>query len=108
MPLLVTFLALIHWMEAHLLSCPFKGHTGLDCPGCGFQRSFIALLKGDLSQSFALYPASMPILALVLFVPAHLKLDFKYGAVVIKVTYMLIAVTIILNYVYKIYTHKLN
>ncbi|RZK77689.1 MAG: DUF2752 domain-containing protein [Pedobacter sp.] len=107
MPLLVTFLGLINWLEAHFLACPFKGHTGLDCPGCGFQRSIVALLKGDVSHSFELYPASMPIIALVLFVPAHIKYDFKNGAYLIKLTYALIAAIIILNYAYKIYTHNL-
>ncbi|MGY0039876.1 DUF2752 domain-containing protein [Pedobacter sp. NJ-S-72] len=26
--------------------------TGYDCPGCGFQRSFLALLKGDFYHFF--------------------------------------------------------
>ncbi|MBC7566698.1 MAG: DUF2752 domain-containing protein [Pedobacter sp.] len=108
MSLFVTFLGLINWLEAHLLSCPFKSHTGLDCPGCGFQRSVIALVKGDLNHSFQLYPASMPIIALVLFVPAHLKFDFKHGAFLIKIAYALIALIILLNYSYKIYTRNLN
>jgi len=108
MPLLTVFLGVMHWMEAHLLSCPFKSHTGIDCPGCGFQRSILALANGDVSHSFQLYPASMPIIALIIFVPAHLKFDFKHGALGIKLAYSLIAVIIILNYIYKIHTHNLN
>ena len=104
---LTIVLGLIKWLEGHLLACPFKGHTGLDCPGCGFQRSIMELCKGELSNSFHLYPASMPIIALVLFVPAHIKFDFRHGAVLIKVIYALIAAIIILNYIYKIYTHNL-
>ena len=108
MHLLVAFLGLINWLEAHLLACPFKGHTGLDCPGCGFQRSVVALFKGDVGSSFHLYPASMPIIALMLFVPAHIKFDFKHGALFIKLAYGIIAAIIVLNYSYKIYTHNLN
>ncbi|MEJ7560244.1 MAG: DUF2752 domain-containing protein [Pedobacter sp.] len=108
MPLLLVFLNVINWLEANLLACPFKNHTGLDCPGCGLQRSILALAKGEVSTSFQLYPAAMPMIALVLFLPAHLKFDFKHGALLIKVTYSLIAAIILLNYIYKIYTHQLN
>ncbi len=48
--------------ESFLLACIFKQFTGLDCPGCGFQRSFLALLKGNLSLSYQLYPPMLFIL----------------------------------------------
>ena len=35
------------------------------CPFCGFQRSVVALLRGDLTTSFLLYPALLPILVSV-------------------------------------------
>ena len=98
---------IIQWLEAHLLSCPFKSHTGIDCPGCGFQRSMIALIQGDISGAFNHYPASIPIAALLFFVPAHLKFDFRNGALLIKIIYVTIAILIVLNYIYKIYNHKL-
>jgi hypothetical protein len=31
--------------------CPFKMLTGLDCPGCGFQRAMHALLHGHVMQA---------------------------------------------------------
>jgi len=54
------------WLQNHLLTCPFKKLTGFDCPGCGFQRSIIALLQGDLFKSLALYPATIPIFLIAL------------------------------------------
>lgn len=36
----------------HLLPCLFKSITGLSCPGCGIQRSFLLLLNGDIAASF--------------------------------------------------------
>ncbi|RZK74611.1 MAG: DUF2752 domain-containing protein [Pedobacter sp.] len=107
MHLMFIITSVIHWIEAHLLSCPFKAHTGVDCPGCGFQRSIIALIQGDVQGAFGHYPPSIPIAALVVFVPLHLKFDFKNGAMAIKLMYATIAIVIVLNYIYKIYTHKL-
>lgn len=94
---------IIHWLEKHLLTCPFKSLTGLDCPGCGFQRSFIALLKGNLVQSFKFYPATMPFIALLVYMLLHLKFDFKNGAFVLKVMYIFVSSIIIINYIYKVY-----
>ncbi|MDQ8005249.1 MAG: DUF2752 domain-containing protein [Pedobacter sp.] len=98
---------LVHWLETHLLSCPFKQLTGLDCPGCGFQRSVIALLRGDVVNSFKLYPATIPFVGLIVFLLLHLKFDFKNGAFVIKLMYILITTIVIINYIYKVYHQQL-
>lgn len=98
----------LDWLSHHLLTCPFKSITGLDCPGCGFQRSIIALLKGDFTQAFKLYPASIPIIALFIFTLNHLYFDFKSGAKIIKIMYMSIALIVVVSYIYKIYNHQLQ
>lgn len=97
----------IHWLEHNLLTCPFKSYTGLDCPGCGIQRSFVALMKGDLVSSFKLYPATIPILGLLLFAVVHLKFDFKNGAFFIKMLYIGVTLIIVINYIFKIFTNQL-
>lgn len=61
---------------AFYLPCPFKSVTGIDCPGCGFQRSVVALWEGDLATSFQTYPPAIPILALFAFL--GLKWLFKW------------------------------
>ncbi|MBC8054823.1 MAG: DUF2752 domain-containing protein [Sphingobacteriaceae bacterium] len=45
-----------------MLPCFFKHLTGFDCPGCGFQRSVLALFNGDFKMSITLYPAAVFIL----------------------------------------------
>ncbi|MEE1947156.1 DUF2752 domain-containing protein [Pedobacter sp. KR3-3] len=97
----------IHWLERHLLACPFKQTFGIDCPGCGLQRSVLALMKGDVVASFKLYPPTLPILFLVVFTILHLKFDFKNGAFLIKILYIGIALIIVVNYIYKILNHQL-
>jgi hypothetical protein len=80
---------------------------GIDCPGCGMQRAFLALLSGDIYQSLKLHPAALPLLALVIFTLIHLKVDFKFGAYVIKMLFIGIAIIIVIKYIYKIYNHQL-
>ena len=98
---------LIHWLESHLLACPFKKLTGLDCPGCGLQRSIVSLLKGDVVASIKFYPPTFSILVLLIFGVLHLKFDFKNGALMIKTLYILTTVIIIINYIYKVYHQQL-
>ena len=97
----------LHWLERHLLACPFKQTFGIDCPGCGLQRSVLALLRGDIGASFQFYPPTLPIIFLIAFTLAHLKFDFRNGAFLIKILYIGIALAIVGNYIYKIYHHQL-
>lgn len=100
-------LSFIDWLSQHLLACPFKTYIGFDCPGCGLQRSIIALIKGDLAASFQFYPATIPLIFVIVFTFIHLKFDFKFGASVIKIAFFNVAVIIAIHYIYKIYTHQL-
>jgi hypothetical protein len=97
---------LIHWMESHLISCPSKKFLHIDCPGCGLQRSIIALLKGDLVSSLHLYPATIPIFATLVFLMFHLKKQYVNGALFLKRLYVLCTAIVAIHYVYKIATHQ--
>lgn len=95
------------WLSKHFLACPSKALLGFDCPGCGLQRSVLALLQGDVVRSLQLYPATIPLTFLIIFTLLHLKFDFKFGAQLIKILFIGIASIILINYIYKIYTHNL-
>ena len=97
----------IEWINNHMLSCPGKHFFHFDCPGCGMQRSIIALLEGDFVKSFQLYPATIPIFFCLIFTALHLRYKYKYGPEIIKGAFILSSLIIVISYVYKIFTHQL-
>jgi hypothetical protein len=96
------------FMKTYLLRCPIKHFLGIDCPGCGFQRSVLAFLGGDVVSAIKLYPPTIPIFALLLFTLVHLKFDLKQGAFIIKILYIGVSLVVVINYIYKIFTHQLS
>lgn len=90
-----------------MLACPSKKWLHLECPGCGLQRSVIALLRGDIHTSLSLYPATIPLLTLLMFAALHLRFDFRHGATVVKYLYMGTAAIVFVFYIYKVLNHKL-
>ncbi|MES2064153.1 MAG: DUF2752 domain-containing protein [Bacteroidota bacterium] len=90
------------WLKAHLLPCPFKYITGIDCPGCGFQRSLLALLNGDVHQSFLLYPPAIPLLIMAVWWLADsvFKLDTR-KSLVKKTMFIVVALIITVSYALK-------
>lgn len=91
-----------------MLSCPSQKYLHVQCPGCGLQRSIIALLNGELLNSFYLYPATIPILALLAFTAMHLKFKFTRGANIIIYMQITIAIVIAVFYIYKIIHHQIT
>jgi hypothetical protein len=98
---------MLEWLKQHLLVCPSKYFLRIDCPGCGLQRSLIALAKGDVLASLSLYPATLPMIMLLVYTGLHLKMDFRYGASVIKWGFIGCTAIVLIFYIYKIFTHKL-
>ena len=99
-------LNIVSWLEAHQLPCIFKQTTHIDCPGCGIQRSFVLLLKGDVSASFFLYPALLLIILLFAMLLLHVILKISNGAVILKYMYFFCTGIILVSYIYKLLTTK--
>ncbi|SFW13007.1 Protein of unknown function [Sinomicrobium oceani] len=92
-----------HWLQDHLLPCPFKWFTGIDCPGCGFQRSFLALLQGDLVRSLELYPATIPFLLLCVIALRYVVSTPGKKSVVLRTTFFLTGGIMMVSYAVKMY-----
>ena len=95
---------LITWLESHMQSCFYQKYFGIECPGCGMQRAFVQLLKGDFLESFRLFPALIPTIGLIVFLILHLIFKFKNGANILKYLFIINTSIVVLNYIYKLLT----
>ncbi|NQZ36868.1 MAG: DUF2752 domain-containing protein [Crocinitomicaceae bacterium] len=86
-----------------MINCSWKAQFGVDCLTCGFQRSFLSLMRGDIVESFLQFPATIPFLACVIFLIAHLIFKFRQGPRWIIVLFSLTAILIVANYSIKLY-----
>jgi len=52
---------------SRLFNCPFRSITGLDCPGCGLTRAFIAICHANFAEAFRLNALSYIIVPFFLY-----------------------------------------
>ncbi|MDD7915986.1 DUF2752 domain-containing protein [Polaribacter ponticola] len=78
-----------------MLPCLNKQLFGIDCVGCGFQRAFIHVVKGNFTAAFNIYPAIYTLLLFAIFLLLNLKFKFKNSRKII-ITFAIINVLIIL------------
>jgi hypothetical protein len=93
---------MIDWLEAHMSSCAFVTYFNIECPGCGIQRAFIALLKGELLESLRLFPALIPYVCTVLIMVSHLIFKFKNGGTYVMYGFILSVILMLVSYVVKL------
>lgn len=99
MAVLESYTRFVGYLESHLFSCHIREFTGMECPGCGMQTAFIALLKGDVMESLATHPGFIPFMATFLFTLIHLKMRFKAGPRVVLILFCLTVTLTIVNYI---------
>jgi hypothetical protein len=88
-----------------MLPCPFKYITGIDCPGCGFQRSVLALIQGDLHKSLLYYPPAIPLILFFAYGIADQFFNLDTQKHLVKKTgYMIVGTIILVSYCIKLYS----
>lgn len=90
-------------IENYMLPCPYKYYLGIDCPGCGFQRSLWELIQGNFISSIYIYPALIPILMMLLFLLIHLKFNLRNGSLILKTMFIINVSIIVTNYIVKMF-----
>jgi len=90
----------ISFLEENMLSCQWK-EMGIECMGCGLQRSVIYLLKGDFVNAFLSYPAIYSLVLMLFFLALHLKFNFSKGHSILQGLFILNVIIILTNYLLK-------
>lgn len=107
MALLISYTGVLQFLQEHMLTCPSRKYLHMDCPGCGMQRSILALLRGNLVQSLHYHPAAIPLLLVFLLLVLHLIFRFRWGGKVLAGLQLSVAIISITFYVYKIIHHQI-
>jgi len=88
--------------DSWMLPCFTKKIIGMDCPGCGIQRSISLLFQGDIVNSFLMYPALIPIIFLLGFLIFDMFVTVRNGEQ-LKLWGTIIAIgTILTSYIIKL------
>ena len=85
-----------------MLECSWKSHFGVECFGCGFQRSLMLLLEGKIWESIQLFPATIPILLVFLYTGAHLIFKYKNGARNIVILFSISVALMLGNFIWSL------
>ena len=88
-------------LEEFMLPCITKKIIGIDCPGCGLQRSLISILNGDFATAFTAYPPIYAILLLLSFFIYQSFIKIKYANKIILTLTLTTVVIIVTNYIFK-------
>ncbi|WP_439132184.1 DUF2752 domain-containing protein [Polaribacter sp.] len=89
-------------LKDYMLPCLSKTLFGLECLGCGFQRSFILLIHGDFIDAFKMYPAVYTLLGLFIFILINFKVKYKHSKKIIARLAYLNLFIMVINYLLKI------
>ena len=91
-------------LEDFMIPCMSKQLFGLDCPGCGMQRSAAMLFRGEFADAFHMFPAIYTTIPLFLFIGLHF-VDKSRNYTKLIIPFAIInAVIMIIAYFYKL-TH---
>ncbi|WP_235989331.1 DUF2752 domain-containing protein [Psychroserpens algicola] len=87
--------------EDYMLPCLNKKIFGLDCMGCGMQRSIAFILNGDFVAAFHMYPAIYSLIALIAVIFINYFRNFKHAYKIIIILALMNAILIVGNFIFK-------
>ena len=85
----------------YMLPCLNKKFFGVECPGCGIQRSAHLLLQGEFLEAFKMYPAIYPIVSLLFFLILNIFVKIKFADQIKLILMLTTAGAIIVSYLIK-------
>lgn len=89
-------------MEEYMLPCMNKKLFGIECFGCGTQRSLMLLVKGDFVGAFNMFPAIFTTLLFFIVLTLHfIDKSRNYQKVIIGLA-ITNAVIMVVSYFYRV------
>lgn len=91
-------------MEDYMVPCMNKKLFGIECFGCGTQRSFWMLLQGDFIGAFKMFPAIYTTILLFACIGLHfIDKTRNYQKIIVGLA-IVNAIIMVVSYFYKL-TH---
>ncbi|EKF56348.1 hypothetical protein I215_02458 [Galbibacter marinus] len=89
-------------VEDLMLPCLNKTLFGMECPGCGLQRSLLLIGQGEFVAAFKMYPAIYPLLGFIIFIGLSTFMSFKNSNKIKMYLAVLTIATIIISFIIKL------
>ena len=91
-------------LDDFMLPCLNKTLFGLDCLGCGIQRSISLIFQGQFVAAYKMYPAIFTLFVLAIFLIFNLFIKFKHDYKIKMGLIILNVILVVISYLFKI-TH---
>jgi len=91
-------------LDDFMLPCLNKTLFGVDCLGCGIQRSISLIFQGQFVAAYKMYPAIFTLFVLAIFLIFNLFIKFKHDYKIKMGLIILNVILVVISYLFKI-TH---
>jgi len=91
-------------LDDFMLPCLNKTLFGIDCLGCGIQRSISLIFQGQFVAAYKMYPAIFTLFILAIFLIFNLFIKFKHDYKIKMGLIILNVILVVISYLFKI-TH---
>lgn len=91
-------------LDDFMLPCLNKTLFGVDCLGCGLQRSISLIFQGQFVAAYKMYPAIYTLFILAIFLIFNLFIKFKHDYKIKMGLIFLNVIIVVISYLFKI-TH---
>lgn len=88
-------------IEDFMLPCLNKKLFGVECMGCGMQRSVLLLFKGEFTEAFFMYPPIFSLILLLALIVLNTFKNFRYASKIITILAIANGLIIVGNFVFK-------
>jgi hypothetical protein len=88
-------------MDEYMIPCMNKSIFGIECMGCGMQRSILLLLNGEFVEAFKMFPALYTSIVFLAFVVLHFVDKSRNYLKLLIASAILNSLVLLIAYAYK-------